>query len=112
VRHADTTSTNWLLWAAFLAGPTAWTAHELLSYALVGVACETGLGFVLHLVTLACLAVAGAGAYIAFRAHGSGLRPPRSAADLLAGAGILVDALFAFAVLMEGLPNVVVSPCL
>jgi hypothetical protein len=112
VRRVDTTSTNWRLWFGFLAGPVAWTLHELVSYVLVGVACRMGFGSVLHLVTVACLALAGAGAYVAFRAHPSGLLAPRTAADLLAGAGILTDALFAFAIIMEGLPNVVVSPCL
>ena len=112
MKHADTTSTNWGLWFAFFVGPVAWTLHELVSYALVGVTCGTGLGLVLHLASLICLAVCGAGAYVGVRAHAPRLEPPRTAADILAVTGVLLNALFAFAILMESLPNVVVSPCL
>ena len=112
MKRADLTSTNWSLWFAFVAGPVAWTLHELVSYALVRPACGMGFGFMLHLVSVACLGLAGAGAYVALRAHGPRLAPAASAADVLAGTGVLMNALFGFAILMETLPNVVVSPCL
>ena len=110
MNHTDTTSTNRVLWFGFLSGPTAWTVHELVSYLLVGVACGTGRSIVLHLVSLACLALAAAGAYVAYR--GRVLETPRNAADVLAVAGVLLNGLFAFAIIMESLPSLVVSPCL
>jgi hypothetical protein len=111
-RAQDATSTNWRLWLAFFAGPAAWTVHELLSYALVAVACASGLGVLLHVVTLVCLGLAGAGVWLVLRSHALRFEPPANAEDILALAAVLLNAVFAFAILMEGLPNVVVSPCL
>ncbi len=112
MRPTETTSTDRRLWFGFLAGPIAWSLHELVSYVLVKVACETGFGLLLHLVTLATLALAGAGMYVALKRHGARIEPPRAAADFLSGAGFLVSALFGFAILMEGVPSAVVNACL
>jgi hypothetical protein len=109
---SDATSTHLGLWLAFFAGPTAWSLHELLSYAFLKVACGAGLGFVEYLITLAALALAGAGAFAAYRTHGSRIHPARTATDLMWGAAVLIDALFAFAIVMEAIPNLAVSPCL
>ena len=111
MRRMDTTSTRASLWFGLLAGPAAWTLHELLSYALVKTACDAGIGFVLQVITVLALALAGAGAYIASRAYARP-QPERDAAQFLAGAGALVSGLFVFAIFMEGIPSVVVSPCL
>src|SRR4051812_42653936 len=67
VKSGDTTSTNVALWFGLLAGAVAWSAHELLSYAFVKVACEFGVSGVLHVFTLATLLLAGLGAVVAFR---------------------------------------------
>jgi hypothetical protein len=105
----DTISTRPSLWFAFLAGPAAWTLHELLSYALVKLACETGAGFVLHLVSLLTLALAVAGAFAAVRIYQRESAPD---ARFLAAASGLMSGLFCFAILMEYLPDLAVSPCL
>lgn len=110
--HVDATSTRASLWFAFLAGPLAWAAHELLSYVLVRPACANGLGVLEHLVTLAALALAGAGAYVAVRTHGARAGQPQDTSEFLAGAAVLISAVFAFAIFMEALPDLFVSPCL
>jgi len=112
VKSHDATSTNGWLWFALLAGPIAWSIHELVSYAFVKVACQTGVVLILHLVTLATLALVGAGVYVALREYRPRIEPPRSTAELLFAISVLVNILFAFAIVMEGLPNLVVSPCL
>jgi hypothetical protein len=109
MKRTDTVSTQASLWFGLLAGPLAWTLHELLSYALVRLACANNLDFLLHVVTLGSLAVAAAGVYIALRAYRTDTRED---ARFLAGAGVLVSGLFMFTIVMEGIPNAVVSPCL
>ncbi len=105
--QVDTTSTRFSLWFAFLAGPLAWTAHELLSYVLVRPACSNGLLFLEYVVTLGMLAVAGAGLYIAYRHVRSDGTP-----HFLSLASIVLNLLFGFAIIMETIPTLVVSPCL
>ena len=108
MKRVDTVSTRRSLWFGLLAGPLAWTLHELLSYALVRLVCATNAGFVLHVVTLGALALAAAGVYVAVRAYGA-----RTSQEVrfVAAAGALVSGVFVFAILMEGIPNAVVSPC-
>jgi hypothetical protein len=110
VKRVDATSTRVSLWFAFFAGPLAWTAHELLSYALVKLACANGLGVLEHLLTVAALALAAAGAYAALRARGEG--QPQGTSEFVAGAAILISAVFAFAIFMEAIPDLLVNPCL
>jgi hypothetical protein len=109
MRRIDPVSRQASLWFGLLAGPAGWTLHELVSYALVRVACANNLGLLLHVVTLGSLAIATAGTYVAFRAYRT---QRREDARFLAGAGVLVSGLFTFTIVMEGIPNVVVSPCL
>jgi hypothetical protein len=108
VKRVDTTSTRPSLWFAFLAGPLAWTAHELVSYVLVKVACSHGLLALEYLVTIAALALTGAGLYVAVRAP----RPSQSTPDFILIAAIVLNALFAYAIVMESLPDLVISACL
>jgi hypothetical protein len=112
MREPDRTVTRTPIWIALLAGPTAWTLHEVGSYALVKLACETGFSFMLHIVTLLALGVCGLGVYLGVRAYGTHIHQPQNSAEFVAGAGVLVSVIFAFAIVMEGLPNAVLSPCL
>jgi hypothetical protein len=98
------------LWFGLFAGPLAWTAHELLSYVLVRPACTASVLFLEYLVTIAALAVTGAGLYVA--APRTELRPPQTTTEFISLTSIVLNVLFAFAILMEAIPNVVVSPCL
>ena len=108
MKRVDTVSTRRSLWFGLLAGPLAWTLHELLSYALVKLVCATNAGFVLHVVTLGALALAAAGVYVAVHAYAT---QTAEEARFVSAAGALVSGVFVFAILMEGIPNAVVSPC-
>jgi hypothetical protein len=112
MRRADPTSTRTGLWFAFLAGPLAWTAHELISYALVRPACSANALIVEYLVSLAALALAGSGILVAGRSHGWRARVPRSTAEFVLAAAILLDLVFGFAIVLEAIPEAVISPCL
>ena len=107
--RVDATAPRAALWFALLAGPLAWTGHELLSYMLVKVACSTGLGVLEHLVTLGALAVAAAGAHVGMRIRaGSPPDPP----EFVANVAVTISGLFVFAILMEAIPDIVLNPCL
>jgi hypothetical protein len=99
------------LWLSFFAGPLAWTAHELLSYALVKPACGAHLMILEYLVSLGTLALSAGGIYIAYR-HGAAMQTPRTTPRFIALAALLMNVLFAFTIVMEALPQVVVNPCL
>jgi hypothetical protein len=106
----DATSTRAALWLAFFAGPVAWSLHELLSYALVKLACNQQLMVVEYLVSLATFVLAAAGAYVSYRQGGT--HTPRTTVEFIALAALLMNLLFAFTILIEALPQVVVNPCL
>jgi hypothetical protein len=98
-----------MLWVTAFAGPVAWTAHNLLSAAVVSAVCASPqLFFVLHVLTAGTLLLAGSGAWIAGRrfaiAGGSGER-------FVAGGSSLLNVLFALVIVAEGLPNFVLDPC-
>ncbi len=98
------------LWFALFAGPLAWTAHELLSYVLVRPACSASILFVEYLITIVALAVTAGGLYVA-RPRTS-MRPPQTTSEFISLTSVVLNCLFAFAILMEAIPNLVVSPCL
>ena len=108
------------LWLAVSAGALAWTAHLLVSYALLPLACATGLAWILHAVTLATLLATAAGGWAAYQAwvryrDRAGPSPGGREAgyqQYLGLSGALLNALFGFAILLEGLPVAIVSPCL
>ena len=107
--RADQAASPAAVWIGVLAGPLAWTAHLLVAYLLVGVVCATGLGFLIHLATLVTIAAALTGgifAYGMFRR--SDLTPGSHFAAL---GGVLLSAMFVFAMVMESLPTFGVGPC-
>jgi hypothetical protein len=115
---ASRNGTRRTLWLCLLAGPAAWTAHLLLSYPLVPLICATGLSIVLHLVTLLTALTALAAGILALRLWDRATRPAPTAessdtatTDYLAFSGLLLNALFLFIILAEGLPNFLVNPC-
>jgi hypothetical protein len=110
VNRFDTTSTRWSMWFAFLVGPIAWAAHETLSYAFVKLACGSGLMILEYLVTLLCVALVAVGGYLSRGATLS--RTPLTSAEFIYLSALVLNILFVFAILMEALPNLVVSPCL
>ena len=108
----DTTSTRWSLWFAFLSGPLAWTAHELLTYVLVRPSCSNGALILEYVVTFATLVVVVAGGYVALRDHQGRFAETQSTPQFLTVAAVVLNVLFGYAILMETIPNVLVSPCL
>lgn len=110
MKHADTTSTRLAMWFAYFSGALAWTAHELLSYALVKIACGSGLLILEFAVGLGCLALAGAGIYVSYTA--APRRAPQTSQEFMYLSALVLNVLFAFAILMETLPNAVVRACL
>jgi hypothetical protein len=108
------------LWLAVAAGAVAWSIHLVGSYALVPVACATGIAWILHAVTIATVLPALVGAWYCYRtwrdlrpAAGSSPRGRRADAEQYLGlSGALLNGLFAFAIALEGLPVAIIDPCL
>ena len=120
-------------WFHLLGGPILWSAHFLVSYAWVEFACRVRLlvldstffGFtvlswsVLLLTLIALLATL----YVGWSAYQSWLqiRNLKETNELeswgaesrrfMAWSGILLSALFAFVILLTGLPALVLGPC-
>jgi len=110
MKQADTTSTRTTMWLAYFTGPLAWTIHELLSYALVKVACGSGLMLLEFAVSGFCLLVAAGGIYMSYGA--TARRAPQTSVEFMYLSALVLNVLFLFAILMESLPNFVVNPCL
>jgi hypothetical protein len=107
------------LWFAFLGGPVAWTIRLLAGYPLVSVACRMGTTAPLNLLTAATAAMGLAAAvtgWLAYRrvrqAGPSGLGDAYARARFMALGGILISAIFTYAILNEGMAVVLQDPCL
>ena len=106
------------LWTGILLPPVAWFLSQQLSYTLVLWACATGRQFVLHIVTVAMLLLAGAGGFIAWRTwrragrgrpdEGGGMLP-RS--RFMAVVGLLSSGMFALVIVAQGIPSFLLSAC-
>lgn len=98
-------------------GPAAWALHLMVSYLLVEPVCRSGGVGALHAATAATLLMAVGGAVLSCRQLAPGRAPPspRVAVErtrFLASGGVLISALSAAVILLEGVPNFIVSPCL
>ena len=108
------------LWFGFTAGALAWTVHLLLSYAILPIACASGTAWILHAVTLGTLLWTALGGLVAYRAWkssppeqpGSTRGPATGFRHHMALYGLLLNVLFGFAIVLEGLPVAILSPCL
>jgi hypothetical protein len=96
------------LWFACFAGPAAWTFHSLLSEGLVPVACRVG-PWPLDVLTVLMAGVAVAGVVVGAKRYAAEQHAGR---HFVAGASILLDLFFAAVVVFEGVPSLVVNPCL
>ena len=93
-----------------LGGAVAWATHLILVYALLPIACLTGTGLVIHLTTLLFGGVAGVAIVVSARGW---QRPNAGSAERwLGAAGLLLNAIFLFGILVEGAAAFVVDPCL
>jgi hypothetical protein len=97
----------WGLWASFFAGPLAWSAHNLVSSALVSTACRLG-AWPLYLITVVCEVAAIAGLIASVRHSGA---ESGQGQHFVAATAILVNGFFAVVVLVEGMPSLVLNPC-
>jgi hypothetical protein len=98
----------WTLWLAAFAGPGAWTAHNLLSAALVSAACASVFGVLaLHSLTVVTFGASVAGAAVGYRLRA--LEP--GGARFVALGSAMLGTLFALVILAEGLPTLILSPC-
>jgi len=105
-------------WAGVLLPPVAWSLQLQAQYPLVTYVCDHGGAAVLHLVTLAALAAALAGGFLAlgvWRRAGStwpgheGV--PVVRARFMAALGLLAAALFGLLILTQGAAAFVFHPC-
>jgi hypothetical protein len=107
-----------ILWASWVLGPVAWALHENVSYFLVPQLCGTGQLWPLHLASVLTLALAAAGAAIAWRSwtlaeeKGSAAAIARGRIRFMALVGLLFSGLSAFGILVESIPNFILDPCL
>lgn len=107
------------LWFAMLAGPIAWSAHLLLSYALVPVTCDTGWSFLLIVVTVVMALVSLASALVSHRLPGDDTGETRDArttnaserTHFIAYAGFRSGIFFAVVIVVQGLPIFFLDPC-
>ena len=93
-----------------LGGAIFWATHLVVIYALLPVACQTGTGLVIHLTTILFGGAVGGAILVGVRGRRRSDAGP--AERWLATASILLNALFLFAVLLEGAAAFVVDPCL
>jgi hypothetical protein len=98
-----------LLMVGMLAGPIAWSAHLLLIYALIPVACALGSAAPIHLTTLVTALLTVGGGVLAARSWWRA-GDDRTARFMGLG-GMLLGGLFLFAILMEGMPPLILGPC-
>jgi hypothetical protein len=106
------------LWLAVLAGPFAWALQQQVSYMITPTVCASGRHVFLHLVTLAALLIAGAGAALAWKRwkaapEGSTEKgdPIGSRVRFMALCGVLTCVFFALVILATEVPNLVLRVC-
>ena len=110
------------------AGPVMWSIQELVSYPLAAQSCYPGsvplreplissVGLLVALTTLIALVVTVAALLVALRNwRAAGSIAEREAPDenrtrFLSLAGVLVSALFILAIVLNGVPVLLLSPC-
>lgn len=117
------------LWFGMLAGPFAWTLHELLGYLVVTLGCNTpvfnftalglaGTNFVVLVVTLVLALVPLYAALISWRdwrAHDGGNVIDVDQVDdrrrFMVWGGITLSIVFGLAIVLAGLPALVLGAC-
>jgi hypothetical protein len=105
------------LWTGILAGPVAWASDLCVSYALVKWSCASQRETLLHIFTLAALAVVAGGAIVSFLAlQRTPPMPtdggdPRQRARFMAVLGLMSCALFALLIVANAIPRWVLDAC-
>ncbi len=116
-RHLLTRRGLLVVWSGWLVGPGAWALHENLSFVLVRWVCRSDNPWALHLTTLVALAlVVAVGAlswrsFAVLRAQDDAAPGRRRSRCFLALGGLILCALAAGGILVEGIPNLLLDPC-
>lgn len=107
------------LWVGFLGGPAVWFLHLVVSYSLVRYVCFTGAMWLMHLTTAVSLLAAGAVIWLAWRnwqqtgrpldAGGGGME---GRSRFMALIGLLFAASSLLLIVVQGIPNFVLDPCI
>jgi len=114
----STTKGILLLWFGVLAGPAAWAINQTISYLFVPWACASGTRLMLHLVTIASLLLAFAGAIVAWRCWRKSGAEWHTAAGGVVGrsrfmalGGFALSLMFVLVIASQGYTSFVLSPC-
>lgn len=99
-----------LLWAAFLVPPLAWFGQLNVNFMVVAHACSTGRIWLLHLLSAAAFALAGAGTWCARPAwrHYRGHRP---GGVFLGAMAMILGGIYLLGIVANTLPNLLMEPC-
>ena len=106
------------LWTGLLLPPAAFLLNLEVAYALVPTACSSRNPLLVHLVHIACLALAVVGSITALRTWresgatwpgGQGGRVGRT--QFMSGVGLLLGVLFTLVILAQWIPSFMLSPC-
>ena len=95
--------------ATLLGAPTAWAVHLAASYLIVPESCRAGTTVWMHAVTLVTFAGAAAATAMAWRLLRDATGDTTN--RFLGGVGLAAGLLFTAAVLVQGLPVLLVDPC-
>ncbi len=106
-------------WAGGLAGPVAWFVQLVGVYALADRMCTTHGRILLHMFSIVCLLVTGAGCFLAWRLWGeaggqwpSESDPPVEGRIRLMGAlGVMAGVLFAWLICTLWIAIALLDPC-
>jgi hypothetical protein len=110
---------SWLLWGAVLLAPITWLLQFQIRYSLVDWVCASHKTFVLHLVSLICLAIIIGGGVLSWTSWvRAGKKWPSDSAGgpemrnlFLAMLGLLSSSMFALVTIAQAIPAFIINPC-
>lgn len=103
-----------MLWIALLAPALAWFGQLMLSYSIAAYACANDQVWILHVITLAALVLAGAGLWSGWKSvriqhrHSNEADP---ASTFLPWGALLLGLLFFLTIIASELSNLLLEPC-
>jgi hypothetical protein len=96
--------------AAFLLGPVAWMLHLNVSYGLVPESCGRGTKLALHVVTIACVAIALIAFAMAWKIRGEAPLDEKTMWMSTVAAALAIA--MAVVIVAQEIPNVILRSCL
>jgi hypothetical protein len=95
------------LWTGILAGPIAWAADLQARYALVKYVCANGAEWIMWVITIAALIIAGFGALCSWR----GWIDDTPRVRFMAIGGLIIAGMFALAIIAMAIPDIFLRAC-